>query len=412
MSKIILSGASALVSPRAVFAAPRADGGEPAQLFAQLQNAVNEMRQKHEESLQAKVDDVVLKEHITRIDASISEWQASLESMARAIEAQKLGGDQRRVVDPEYTADFVAFMRDGGIRASLNKTTDGDGGYLAPSEWDRTITDKLVEVSPMRAIATVIRTTTGSFKKLVNLRGTASGWVDEDDARTETAGPAFGSVEFPTGELYANPAATQQLLEDAAIDLESWLAGEIQTEFGKAEGTAFVSGNGSKRPFGFLSYVTGGAAAGRNPIGNITTVNSGNAALLTTDGVVSLVYALASAYRGNARFVMNRGTEAALRKLKDGQGNYIWQPSYAVGTPATLMGYPITEMADMPDVAANALALAFGDFRAGYLINDRVDTSILRDPYSNKPYVQFYARKRVGGGVVQPQALVIQKVAA
>lgn len=385
---------------------------DPAKILGELQKAVHDMRAEHEAALQAKADDVVTSEKIERINSAVSDLQSSIDDLARKAAFADLNGNGRKVADPEHSAAFAAFIKTGEVNASLNKTTDGDGGYLAPSEWDRTITDKLVEVSPMREIATVQTTSVGAFKKLFNLRGTASGWVDEDDARTETAGPTFGSMEWASGEIYANVAATQQLLEDAQVDLETWLAGEIQTEFAKQEGTAFVSGNGTKRPAGFLAFTAGGAKTGVHPMGDVAQVISGSAAAVTADGIVDLTYALPSAFRGNARFVMNRGTEGKVRLLKDGQSNYLWQPSYAAGTPATLNGYPITELPDMPDVAANALALAFGDFRQGYLINDRISTSILRDPYTNKPFVMFYARKRVGGAVLNSQALRIQKISA
>lgn len=316
-----------------------------------------------------------------------------------------MGDPGKQVKDREYTDSFQAHMKRGEVNASLNKGSDPDGGYLAPVEWDRTITDKLVEVSAMRSIAGVQTISGPSFTKLFNLRGTASGWVGETAARPETAGPTLGSMVIATGEIYANPAATQQILDDAAINLESWLAGEVQTEFSYQEGVAFVSGNGTNKPNGVLTYVTGGANAAANPLGAIASVASGAVGAITADAVIDLVYSLPAAFTGNARFAMNRNTLAAVRKIKDGDGTYLWQPSYQAGQPSTLAGYAVSDVSDMPDVATAAHSVLFGDFKQGYLIVDRTGVRVLRDPYTNKPYVHFYTTKRVGGAVVNPEAL-------
>jgi len=296
-------------------------------------------------------------------------------------------------------------MKRGEINAALNKGVAGEGGYLAPTEWDRTITDKLVQVSPMRSLASVQTISTASFSKLFNQKGTVSGWVGEAAARGITATPTFGTLTYNTGEIYANPAATQGMLDDAEINLEAWLAGEVQQEFAYQEGVAFLSGDGVNKPNGILTYVTGGTNAAAHPYGAITTVNSGAAAALTTDGVLSLVYNLPSEFTGNARFAMNRATLAAARKLKDTTNQYIWQPSYAAGEPATLAGFPVSEVAGMPDIAAAAKAILFGDFRQTYLVIDRVGVRVIRDNLTNKPYVHFYTTKRVGGGLLNPQTM-------
>lgn len=417
---LLLSGAAALATaPRGLLGVPRADAADPKALFEQLNAAVTEMRAAHADALKAKADDVVVDEKIGRINATISELQSAMETQSRQIEAARLngGGNGRQVPDAAYSETFVNFMRgnlsESEIKASLKKTPDSDGGFLAPVEWDRTVTAKLVEVSPMRAIASVESISKAGFKKLANLRGTSSGWVDDDDARPETNTPALSEIPLYYGELYANPAATQQMIDDAEVNLEAWLAGEVATEFAKAEGVAFVSGNGSKRPAGFLTYVVGGTRAGTNPIGNIQTVAGAHASLLNNpDALVNLITALPSIYRLGARFVMNRATEGLIRLLKDTTGQYLWQPGLAAGVPAQLLGYPVTELPDMPDVAANAMPVAFGNFLAGYQIHDRTTLTVIRDPYTNKPFVHFYSTKRVGGGVVQPEALKILRIAA
>lgn len=343
---------------------------------------------------------------VDRINADIEKLQSAVdEANTKIAAAQMQGVVQGGLKDREYSAAFQAHMKRGEIQANLNKGAADQGGYLAPTEWDRSIGDKLVQVSPMRSLATVQSISTNGFSKLFNQKGTTSGWVGEAAARPDTATPTFGTLTYNTGELYANPSATQQMLDDSEVNLEAWLAGEVQQEFAYQEGVAFLAGDGTNKPKGLLTYITGGANAAAHPYGAITTVNSGAAAALTTDGIVSLIYALPSEFTGNARFIMNRATQAAIRKLKDGQGNYIWQPSYVAGQPATVAGFGVTEVAGMPDIAAAAKPIVFGDFRAGYLVIDRVGVRVIRDNLTNKPYVSFYTTKRVGGGLLNPQVL-------
>ena len=389
----------------------RADA-TPNAILAQLQSAFAEFKDTHAEQIKgvnAKFDDVVTREKLDKVNAAVGDLQSALDKQSAVLAALEMGGaggDKGRVKDKAYSEAFMAHIRKGEVQASLNKGVDAEGGFVAPREWDRTITDKLIILSEMRSLATVQTISGNGFKKLFNLRGTASGWVGETAARPETATPTFGSMDFQTGEIYANPAATQQMLDDGEVDLESWLAGEVETEFAYQEGLAFVSGTGANgRPNGILTYVTGGANAAANPLGAIATVNSGAAASITSDGIVNLTQALPTAFSQNARFAMNKGTIGAIRLLKDTTGNYLWQPSYQAGTPSTLLGYAISEIAAMPALAASSKSVLFGDFARTYLIIDRVGTRILRDPYTNKPFVMFYTTKRVGGGVVNPESM-------
>ena len=350
-----------------------------------------------------------------KAEAEISKLQASIDDLSVQMAAAQMNGGSGKL-DKEAQAAVdatVSFMKSGEVRADLKKSDDSNGGYLVPKEWDRTITDKLQTVSPLRRLFKVQTTSKPKFSKLYNMHGAGSGWVGEEDSRTKTDTPTFKSLDFETGEIYANPAATQQMLDDAEINLEVFLADEVKTEFAVAENKAFISGDGQKgKPTGLLTYAEGGTNATKHPLGAIKVVKSGNAAAVTADSVIDLVYSLPAEYSQGAGFMMNRKTLAAVRKLKDGQGNYLWQPSYQQDQPSTLCGYPVYEVADMPDVAANALCIAFGDFNRAYLILDRKGVSILRDPYTNKPFVQFYTTKRVGGGVDNPEACVLLKVAA
>lgn len=394
----------------------RADAGDVKGILDELLKSVEAMKSTHAEQIKGvekKFDDVVTKTALDKINAHVVTLQTAMDELtAKAASVGMGGGDKRQVNDPGYSGAFLAHMRKGEVQASLNKGTAAEGGYTAPTEWDRTVTDKLVLVSPMRQICNSITISAAAFTKLFNLRGTVSGWVGETAARPETATPTFGSMTYAPGELYANPAATQQLLDDSLIDMESWLAGEVETEFSYQENLAFVSGTGANnRPNGILTYVTGGANAAAHPFGAIAAVNSGNASLITGDGIVNLVHALPDVFTANARFVMNRNTIGAVALLKDGQGNYLWKPSYAAGQPQTLMGYPITEVPAMPNVAAGAKPVLFGDFQRGYLIVDRAGIRVLRDPFSVKPFVQFYTTKRVGGGLLNPEVLKAMNIA-
>jgi len=378
-------------------------------------------KEKHSEELaeiKAGKTDVLTKEHLERINAALSELQSAVDDQAKINAAAKLGdgaiiGDLK--ADPEYTAAFKAHMRKGDrapadIQAAMSKGTDADGGYLAPVEWDRTITNKLKQISPIRAHARVITISSAGFKKLFNDRAVGSGWVGETASRPATTTPTIGSLDFTTGEIYANPAISQQLLDDAAVDLESWLADEVDTEFARQEGIAFLSGDGTNKPHGILTYVTGAANAARHPFGAIPVVNSGAAAGLTSDGILDLIYSLPSEFVAGAKLFINRQSMLAARKLKDGNGVYLWQPSYASGQPQTLAGETVVEVPGMPAIAANAIAALYGDMDATYLVIDRVGIRVLRDPYTNKPFVHFYTTKRVGGGVHNPEPMRALKI--
>jgi HK97 family phage major capsid protein len=239
--------------------------------------------------------------------------------------------------------------------------------------------------------------------------------VAYEAARPETSTPTFTEVVPAAGELYANPAASQQMLDDAMFDVEKWLAHEIATEFARAEGMAFVKGTGTSQPLGFLSSPNATTADGTRPMGTLQTIGTGVAGGFATsdpeDVLIDLVQALRSPYRQGAVFVMNSATAAEIRKFKTADGAFMFQPSLAAGQPSTLLGYPLIEAEDMPDVAAGSLSIAFGNFKAGYVIAERNATTILRDPYTHKPYVHFYATKRVGGQVVNSESIKLLQFA-
>lgn len=296
---------------------------------------------------------------------------------------------------------------------SFSGAVSADGGFAVPREIDALISARLRNISPIRAIAQVVQTGTAGYRKLVTTSGVASGWVSETATRPETATPAFAEIAPPTGELYANPAASQAMLDDAGFDVQSWLANEIATEFARAEGAAFISGTGTNQPRGFLNGTTSTAVDGTRTFGQLQHLVSGNATGFDTSPelkLIDLVHSLKAGHRQGASWVMNSKTLALVRKLKASDGSFLWQPGLMEGQPNRLLGYPVVEAEDMPDLAANALPIAFGNFRAGYLIAERTATSILRDPFTNKPFVHFYATKRIGGQVLDSDAIKLLKI--
>jgi HK97 family phage major capsid protein len=335
-------------------------------------------------------------------DERLSRIDRRLEALCLKMARPEAGGGALDPTTDERREGWARYLRTGdesGLARldmkALNTGTGSEGGYVAPPELDRLIEARLMAASPMRQIATVRQTSAGVLRKPVGL-GAEAHWVAETAARPETATQGLDLLEFPAGELYAMPAATQTLLEDAYTDIDAWLADEVESAFAAQESAAFVAGDGAGKPRGFLDYDI--VAEASHVWGKIGSVAGDLAAADAADRLIDLIYAPKSRFRANGRFVMNRRTVSAVRKLKDGDGRYLWQPGSG-GEAATLMGYPVTEAEDMPDVATGAAAIAFGDFRRFYLIADRQGARVLRDPFSAKPYVLFYTTKRVGGGV-------------
>lgn len=386
------------------------------------------------QAIERKGAEPVLEEKVARIDASLQAAERRLERIVSegrrpALEAPSVttasggratsprgGGDSA----PEVKAAWDGFMRGGAapgsfggleFKAGLSEGVPQAGGYIAPPETERLVERRLMQSSPMREISTVRTIGAGVFRKPVSTVGVKSGWVAETAPRPETDAATLALLEFPSAELYANPAATQTLLDDAFVNLDEWLAAEVEDAFAGQETEAFVTGDGVNKPRGFLSYdKVAEAAHAWGKIGYLATGAAGGfSATAPTDILIDLIYAPAAKHRANGRFVMNRKTVQRLRKFKDANGNYVWQPPAAAGQTASLMGYPVTEIETMPDVATDSFSMAFGDFAKGYLIVDRAGLRVLRDPYSAKPYVLFYTTKRVGGGVQNFDAIKLLK---
>jgi len=367
--------------------------------------------------------DVVTDEKLMRIEGALDETKRRVERLSLDRARPPLAGAEADTRDPllsEHKQAFRAYMRSGeaaGLKRleekALSASSGPDGGYLVPDTVEREVLRRLASVSPIRAISSVKVISGGQYKRAFSATGPASGWVGETAPRPQTAGPVLSEMSFPAMELYAMPAATQTLLDDAVVDIDRWIAEEVEAAFAEQEGAAFVKGDGVNKPKGFLAVDTV-----EDEIwewGRLGTVQTGGADFPATnpsDVLVELVYALKAGYRQNASFVMNRRTQSAIRRFKDADGQYLWAPPASLGQAATLMGFPVVEAEDMPDIAAGACAVAFGDFRRGYLVIDRAGVRVLRDPYSAKPYVLFYTTKRVGGGVQDYAAIKLLKFAA
>lgn len=320
----------------------------------------------------------------------------------------------------QYRNAFRSYIRKNNAGSGVDEIkalaagSDPDGGFAVTPDMSGRIAALVRETSPMRQVANVITIGTDALEGVNDLNEATSGWVGETEARGETTAPKIGEYRIPVHEQYAEPRATQKLLDDAMFNVEEWLAGKIAERLARMENDAFVNGNGVRKPRGFLTYAAGTPSASAFNV--IEQIASGGAGAFASadpgDALINLVYALKSAYREKAVFMMKRSTLAAVRKLKDGDDNYLWQPDFQLKQGGSLLGFDVVEAEDMPAIAANSLSIAFGDFNAGYQIVDRQGVRILRDNFTAKPYVKFYTTKRVGGDVVNFEAIKLMKFSA
>ena len=324
--------------------------------------------------------------------------------------------------DAPHRKAFDAYLRlgeDEGMRGlvlegkGFSTAVNGEGGWLVDRQTSDAIRGVLVAGSSLRRLANVVQIEAGSYDVLIDRGDVGMGWQTEASAVAETGTTAIERVNIPLHELTAMPKASQRLLDDSAFDLEGWLAGRIAERFARAEAAAFILGNGSGKPRGFLAHpVVAEAGWEWGRLGYVVTGAAGDFhATRPADAIVDLVYALDASYRANAAFVLNSKTAGAVRKMKDNDGRFLWSDGLAAGEPARLLGYPVLIAEDMPDIAASAMAIAFGDFRAGYTVAERPDMRVLRDPFSAKPHVLFYATRRVGGDVSDFKAIKLLKFA-
>jgi HK97 family phage major capsid protein len=390
---------------------------------AEMMRAFEEFKEANDQriaDIERRGADVLTDEKLARIDKTIDAQGRRLDEIALKNVRPALGSGHARAT-VEHKAAFEAYVRSGesaNLRSleskALSVGSNPDGGFLVPPEIEAPIGERLVSISLIRFIAGMRTISSNVYKKPFMTAGPIVGWAGETDTRAQTASPTLDELSFPAMELYAMPAATATLLEDSAVNVDEWLAQEVEQVFAAQEGAAFIIGDGNNKPKGFLSYNT--VANASWTWGNIGYLASGVSGAFPasnpSDVLVDLIYAVRAGYRQNGVFVMNRKTQSTIRKFKDATGNYLWQPPAVAGGRATLMTFPVVEAEDMPDIAANSLSIAFGDFNRGYLVVDRAGISVLRDPYTAKPYVLFYTTKRVGGGVQDFDAIKLVKFSA
>lgn len=411
-------------------------------LVNQIKSSFEEFKAANDQALAQR--DVVTTEKVDRINAHISDLQAQLADLASRSASAGLGqplGDvqaaaefSRQIghdVDAEglrdYRAGLNTYLRRGGatppeVLASMSVGSDPDGGYTVEPSLAGRIVQRVYETSPVRQVASTVTIGTDAIEGFNDLDEADSGWVGEEQARPETDTPTLGKWRIPVHELYAMPRATQKLLDDSSWNVESWLAGKISDRFSRQENAAFVNGDGNLKPRGFLTHATAATADTTRPWGTVQYVPTGQAGSFLDlditageypgDALINLVFALKAAYRSGAVFMMSRLTLAEVRKLKDADGRYLWEPNFQARQGGALLGYPIVEAEDMPAITSDSLSVAFGDFSAAYQIVDRLGIRILRDPYTSKGFVKFYATRRVGGDLVNSEALKLLKFSA
>lgn len=426
--------------------AVRADSGaadDPKVIAAKLNKAFEEFKAKNDERLEALAKgkaDAVLNEQVDRIDASIADLQSQLADVAAKAASRGLNGDGDQELSraaalfsrergAEISAeDFQAYrdglnvyMRRGGntprdVMAAMSVGSDPDGGYTVTPDTSGRIVKKIFETSPMRQVASVTTIGTDRLEGFADLGEGTAGWVGETEARPATGTAQLGKWEIPVHEMYAFPQVTQKLLDDSMFDIEAWLADKTADKFTRTENAAFLNGDGVLKPKGLLTYPTAATADASRAWGTFEHVGTGTSGGFGTapngsDKMIDLVYKVKAAHRTSASFMMARSTVGAVRKLKDGQGNYLWAPSLQAMSGGTILGHNVVEAEDMPVIGANSLSIAFGDFAATYQIVDRVGIRVLRDALTNKPYVGFYTTKRVGGAAIHFEAVKFLKFA-
>lgn len=359
--------------------------------------------------------DPLYTEHLNRIGGAIDQHKSRMEQletmMARPALEQPMEHKALSPHDTQHRKAFVNYLRkglDAGLEAmqvkALSTGSDPDGGYLVTPAMSQKIATAIFETSPIRKVASIETISTEALEILDDHVSATAGWTAETVDATDTATPQISKRIIPVHELYAQPKATQKLLDDSYIDVEKWLSAKIADIIGRMENTAFVNGSGVGQPRGFLTYASG------TSWGQIQQVGSGSSGTVTADSVITLFYSLKDAYMGRASFLMNRSVLQQVRQLKATTNQYLWQPSMAAGSPDTLMGVPVYMASDMPAAASASLSVAVGDFQAGYQIVDRQGITILRDPFTEKPFVKFYTTKRTGGDVINFDAIKLLKL--
>lgn len=363
---------------------------DPLTVFNNLETAFKEFSERHN----AEIDGI----NARLAAATIGGAHVGLDAPAGVRTAQESLG--------RFAKTGVAPM------AAMQTDDNSKGGYLVQPELEKTITRRQADLSPMRRLARVQTTTSGEYQIPMAAGGVESGWTSERAARPETDAATLAMLTIVTGEIYANPAITQKMLDDAVVDIGAYLADEITLAFEEQEGDAFVNGDGIDKPRGFLTYDKTNEADAVRARGKLQFFQTAGTGVIAPDDLVDLLYKLRAGYRAGSVWLMNSETAGVIRKLKDADGNHIWSLATTQGELPMLLGYPVEIDEGMPAIAAGAYPVAFGNFQRGYIVVDRTGIRVLRDDLTNKPYVHFYTTKRVGGAVHDGNAIKLLKIKA
>lgn len=381
--------------------------------IGKIANAYEDLKSKCDRAILEKENkgaaDPVTLDQIEKLNEVIDRLQATAQRPGAELKASTNNTESL-----EHKKAFCSYVRKGNEsrlseleQKALSSSTEADGGYLITRQMSDSITRTIFETSPMRQIANVTTISSDALEIIEDVEEAFAGWTSETEVREDTDTPQVGKKIIPVHELYAQPKATQKLVDDASIDIEEWLSTKLIDVFSRKENAAFMNGDGIGKPKGILSYEAG------NKWGAIEQINSGENGAITASGLVNLFYSLKEAYAVKGKFLMSRGAVQAIRMLKDtNTGKYLWQPSLQAGAPDTLLGAEVIQAADMPALSKGSLSVAFGDFKSAYQIVDRQGIRILRDPFTEKPFVKFYTTKRVGGDVVNFDAIKLLKLSA
>jgi HK97 family phage major capsid protein len=374
------------------------------------------------EAIRASIDALTTSttDALAEMKKRIDRFQAEQDSIQAVLKRPGFSNPANDNHDIKAEHDALsAFVRTGDesklteVRAAMSVGSDPGGGYLVLPALSDTWTRKLFDQSPMRRIARTEQITTGSeFIEPIDKDESGASWVGEQSSRPETDTPDLAMFRVPVEEQYALQKVTQRLIDDASFDVGSWLDGKVTDKFARSEGTAFISGVGVNDPRGLLSYPTAATSDASRAWGTLQYFNSGGATSITGDALKQVVWGLRAPYRQGAVWVMNSNTANAVDTLKDGQNNYLWRMGMQVGSPPSLLGYEVVIDENMPDVAAGSMSIAFGNFKLGYVIAEKPGIKFLRDPFTAKPHVLFYAYRRVGGGLANSEAVKLVKTSA
>tara|TARA_Y100000385_G_scaffold289334_1_gene358479 strand:+ start:7926 stop:9149 length:1224 start_codon:yes stop_codon:yes gene_type:complete len=398
-------------------------------LVEKINPTLVELRSEIDEIKSSAPQDVITEEKHNRmaddISAKLSEMQAKQAKLEAAMQRPSADGKSSDAeMEAKHRDALREYMAYGtlpeGFKAGsegveikgMATTPDADGGFLVRPELSDTVITRIFETSPLRGVANIERTGTKSIDVLIDDNEAGADWAAEGASGGETTTPQIGQKVITAHKIEADPRMTTEMIEDAYLDVEAWLSGKVADKFARTQNTAFVLGDGSNKPKGFLTYAAQ-ASSGTYERDRINQVDMGTADALNADGLIDVQNSLKEAYQAGATWGMKRTTFGAALKLK-GSDNYFFSPILLANGQASLqlLGKPVIFMDDMPAVAANALSVVYADFSQAYTILDRVGLQVLRDPYTNKGFVTYYTTQRVGGDVTSFDAITIGKVAA